>query len=350
MFNKFMEDEQVRAIKEAPLYAGKRHPTWAPLFYEKPSSVDILTRKAADSIGSDPLLKVWCQKLGMRMADLENFPDAASALSELRVLSALREAGLDTIPLAPGETATPDFLVRSGEEELVVEVFSKHEDGAQTLRREDVAQGKDVPGVERSSTAYPGGIISSTTQVLYPGGVPDTSKLYDSVQANVISKLCAAKNLEQQMDLSRPAVLWLDLSYFCDLNHTLIEQTNSLISGHSGLTSGAIWHAFYGWKGAPLIEEGSRRRIFMGHEGRYRFTGSRKSRLAATLISFERAVVLFENPWADKRLPKSFREACLKLPWFKLEHSVADWVPGEAEARIEIGKKSVEALAHLALN
>jgi hypothetical protein len=263
------------------------------------------------------------------------------------VLSALRGAGLDAAPLDPDGKATPDFMVRSGGEELVIEVFSKHEDGAETRRREDVAQGKNVPGVHRSTTTFAAGSVTFTTEILHPGGKPDLSKPYDSVQANVISKLCAAKGQEKQVDASRTAVLWLDLSYFTELNYTLIEQTNALISGHIGLTSGAIWHAFYGWKGAPLAEEGGRRRVVMGHDGRFRFRGASKSAFAAALISFEQGVVLFENPWADRRLPEFFRKACLRLPWFKIENSVADWAIGESEARVALDQQAVEMLAHL---
>lgn len=334
------------AIEGAPLYAGKRHPAWAPLFHTKPSPVDILTREAAIRVSRDVSLGEWCQTIGMRIADLDNRPDAASALSELRVLSALREAGLDATPLDPGGTPTPDFLVRDEDEEIVVEVYSKHEDGKETKRREAVAQGEDVAGVERKTVVKSGGSVTFTTQILHPGGVPDLSKPFDSVQANVISKLCAAKGPEKQMDANRVSVLWLDLSYFIEINNSLIDQTHPLTSCRHGLSSGAIWHAFYGWKGAPLADVGRHGRVKMGHDGRFRLAATSKSHLAATLVSFEQGVVLFENPWAERRLPAGFRQACLGLPWFRLENSIADWTAGEAETRIELGKRLVEALAH----
>lgn len=346
-FGSFLNEEQAKAIDSAPLCAGKRHPAWAPLFQKQKSAVDFLTLEAADRIAADASLEGWRQTLGMRIADIDNYPDAASALSELRVLSALREVGLNTTPLDPGDTPTPDFLVRDGDEEIVVEVYSKHEDGKETKRREAVAQGADVSGVERRTHSLPGGSVTFTTQILHPGGVPNPSKPFDSVQANVISKLCAAKGPEKQMDANRASVLWLDLSYFIEISKSLIDQTHPLISGHHGLTSGAIWHAFYGWKGAPLADVGRHGRVHMGHDGRFRLASDSKSRLAATLVSFEEGVVLFENPWADRGLPSGFRRACLDLPWFKLENSIANWTPGEASARVEMGKQLVETLAHL---
>jgi len=285
---RLLSEPQIELVEKAPLYAGKRHPAWSPLFSSNPSSVDLLTQAAANRVTKDEELKAWHQSLAHRIADIENWPDAASALSELRVLDALSEAGLDAKPLNPDGEATPDFLVQLEAQQIKVEVFSKHEDGTQTQRREDVAQGKNVPGVERTTTTTPHGNLTFTTEVLHPGGVPDLSKPHDSVQANVISKLCAAKGHEHQVQSEHTSVLWMDLSYFCEINESLIDQTNSLISGHSGLTSGAIWHAFYGWKGAPLLEEASHRLTPMGHDGRYRLTDSKKSRLAATLISFEK--------------------------------------------------------------
>ncbi len=92
------------------------------------------------------------------------------------------------------------------------------------------------------------------------------------------------KDKEAQRREGVTSVLWLDPSRFGAMTHTLLEQTIPLVSGHVGLTSGAIWHAFYGWKGAPILEEGNRKRIEMGHEGRFRLSGTKKSHLAAVII------------------------------------------------------------------
>ena len=133
------------------------------------------------------------------------------------------------------------------------------------------------------------------------------------------------------------------------MSKTQLLQTLPLVSGNIGLTSGAVWHAFYGWKGAPIFEEGNRKRITMAHEGRFRMTGSAESHLAAVIVCFERGLVLFENPWAAVRLPPAFRRRCERLPWFKLAPSVADWAPGSAAGQIALAEAQIQAFAAMRL-
>lgn len=331
------------AIDEAPMTAHDRHPAWSPLFNTQRSAVDFLSGEAAHHIASSPSRAAWLKALAPRVADIDNPADAAAALAELRAFGAMLEAGLEVTPLTPGGVPTPDFHADAGDGKVLVEVHAKHEHGDETWRRQAVARGEDVPGVERSTSRIGEGSISFTTMVVHPGGKPDPNKPHDSVQANVISKLCAAKGKETQIDAGLPSVLWLDLSYFDPMSKTLLDQAQPLLSGH-GLMTGAIWHAFYGWKGAPIIE-GHRHRPPMAHDGRFRLTGKNKSRLAAVIVTVEMGLILLENPWAVRPLPGLFRRSCLDLPWFQIGHSVANWTPGEAEALVAIQRARVEALA-----
>jgi hypothetical protein len=345
--------KQIEAIKTAPLFAGDRHPAWSALFLQQASATDFLTRKSADALHHLPALREQMRGSIQRAASVENISDAAAALAELRAFGGMFEAGMNVQPIDAGgkRGATPDFVVDAGDGPVTVEVHARHEAGAQTKFRQAIAGGRDVPGVERRSEVIGSNKVTFVTSVLYPGGKPDSKNPFDSIQANVISRLCRAKDKEAQRRAGVPSVLWLDLSNFGTMTHTLLEQTLPLVSGHIGLTSGAIWHAFYGWKGAPVLEEGNRRRIEMGHDGRFRLTGNKKSHLAALIVCFEKGLVLFENPWADIRLPHAFRRHCERLPWFKLGHSFADWTPGETEALVALAKKRIVALAaerHLA--
>ena len=206
-----------------------------------------------------------------------------------------------------------------------------------------------MPGFERSSRRFSDLVISHTTSVWHPGGAPDPTKPHDSIQANVISKLCAVKAGERQRRNGVPAVLWLDLNSFDRMSKTQLLQTQPLVSGHVGLTSGAIWHAFYGWKGAPIFEEGNRRDITMAHDTRFRRTGGAKSHLAAAVVCFERGLVLLENPWAADRLPPGLRRRCERLPWFQLAPSVADWTSGGAAGQIAMAEAQIEAFAAMRL-
>jgi len=338
--------EQLSAIENAPLFAGDRHPAWSVLFEGK-SAVDFLTRRAIDAIVRSSDLQSRMRGTLDRAVDPSNVPDAAAALAELRALSGLMEAGLLVQPLAPHSKrgATPDFEADAGDGPVTVEVHAKHEDGVQTQLRQSIANGEDVPGVERRTEDFVKGSISFSTAVLHPGGAPNPDKAFDSVQANVISKLCAVKQGEKQRRPGVPSVLWLDLSYFGPMTQTLLEQTIPLVSGHIGLTSGAIWHAFYGWKGAPVLEEGNPKITNMGHDGRFRLSGNSKSYYAAAIVCFEKGLVLFENPWATFPLPTKFRRHCERLPWFKIGHSIADWTPTEALTSVTFSERRICALS-----
>lgn len=342
-----LSPDQIKVIDAAPLFAGDRHPIWSALFQQQASATDFLTRKAADALACLPDQREAMRAVIERAASTENIPDAAAALAELRAFGGMLEAGLSVQPLTVGgrRGATPDFVVDAGDGEVTVEVHARHEAGQQTTFRQAVASGQDLPGVDRRSEKIGNHTLTFTTTALYPGGKPDRDNPFDSIQANVISRLCRAKDKEAQRREGVPSVLWLDLSHFGAMTHTLLEQTIPLVSGHVGLTSGAIWHAFYGWKGAPILEEGNPKHIEMGHDGRFRLSGAKKSHLAAVIVCFEKGLVLLENPWADVRLPHLFRRRCERLPWFKLGHSVADWTPGETETLIALAAKRIVALA-----
>lgn len=338
--------KQLELLENAPLYVGDRHPAWSVLF-RPTSAVDFLTRRALDVVSHSAELRREMRDTLDRAVNLTNISDAAAALAELRALGGMTEAGMLVRPLAPNSKrgATPDFEVDADDGSVTVEVHAKHEDGVQTQLRQLVVDGKEAPGIERRTEHYGNGTIAFATVELHPGGVPRPGKKFDSVQANVISKLCAVKQGETQRRHDAPSVLWLDLSYFGPMTHTLLEQTIPIVSGNIGLTSGAIWHAFYGWKGAPILEEGNPRTIEMGHDGRFRLKGKSKCYYAAVIVSFEKGLVLFENPWADIRLPPKFRRRCERLPWFKIGHSVADWTPNEALTSVNLSERRIMALS-----
>ena len=150
---------------------------------------------------------------------------------------------------------------------------------------------------------------------------------------------------EHQRRVGVPAVLWLDLNSYDPMSENFLEQMDPLESTPIGLISGALWHAFYGWKGAPILEDWHRQVFTMAHDGRFRATGAGKSHLAAAIICIERGLVLYENSWADVRLPAAFRHRCQRLPWFKIAPSIVDWAPGGAAGRVALAEAQTEAIA-----
>jgi hypothetical protein len=193
-----------------------------------------------------------------------------------------------------------------------------------------------------------GGQIRRTMWEQRPGGAPDPDKPNDSVQANVISRVCGAKGEEKQFPADRPSLLWIDFRSFGAWPEALkLEQCTPLISGHKGLTSGALWYAFYGWKDAPIFEEDfplRERVVRMGHDGRFRLQGEKKSKLSGSILALSEGLVLFENPLANHPLPDRSRRFAERLPWFNLGHSVCNWSLGDAEALASIGRRQVEAM------
>lgn len=97
-------------------------------------------------------------------------------------------------------------------------------------------------------------------------------------------------------------------------------------------------------KGAPIFEEGSHRLVSMGHDGRFRISGPKKSKLSAVLVVFSDSAVLLENPWAAKPLPEQARLALCRYPWFDLSRSVANWRPGDAEQQVALHRHMIETM------
>jgi hypothetical protein len=290
----------------------------------------------------------WLQSLVPRLTLLNDPEGAASALAELRVYGAFLEASFKVTPIKTSDDATPDFSVDAGDGPIIVEVFAKHQDGAQTALQSRIAAGATPPGVHRSTTHSEKLTIKTTISSVQPGGAPDPSKPHDSVQANVISRVCSAKKNESQLSADVPSLLWIDFCHFGAWPDVLgPEQASPLISGHHGLTSGALWYAFYGWKGAPIFQEDfflHERIVPMGHDGRFRLVDKKKSKLSAVILAMSKGLVLLENPWAANPLPHRTRRLCERLPWFDLERSICDWSPGDALAHVDLGRRQIEVM------
>lgn len=57
-----------------------------------------------------------------------------------------------------------------------------------------------------------------------------------------------------------------------------------------------------------------------------------------------RRLILFENPAAAAPLSVEQRAALTRLPWFNLEHSVADWQRGDIDGAYALARTMIEAL------
>jgi hypothetical protein len=348
-FRQIFAPHQLKLVEDLPLYDRVRHPTWFPLFYQdRTRDVDELARDAVPRILAETGGKAWLDDLVPKLLDTTDLHNASSSLVEIRAYGGLLEAGFTVTPIRRTSSATPDFSVDAGDGPMIVEVAGKHQDKQQDmLAAAMVDPNSALPdGVSRSTRAHLNRTVTITTGSMSPGGAPDPKKAHDSVQANVISRVCGIKNNEKQISEDLPALLIADFTYF---GHWIaaqmleLQHASPLMTGFRGPTSGGMWYGFYGWRDAPIFEGFARQFVRLQHDGRFRMTGNAKSKLSAALVVFAQGVVLLENPWAAHPLTPAARQALTSYPRIDLGLSVANWAPGDALATVNRQEADIRA-------
>lgn len=189
--------------------------------------------------------------------------------------------------------------------------------------------------------------ITTTIASITPGGKPDPHKPNDSIQANMVSRICAIKQDEHQIPGHKPAILVMDFANFGGPHIAEMSDTcaaSPVQSFRGDITCGHFWYALYGYKGAPLFEAGHRPLVHMQHDGRYRLKCKQKSKLSAVLLVMPKASILLENPWPKRRLPERARILLIQYPWFDLTRSIGDWKKGNAAMQIKLHRKLISAM------
>jgi hypothetical protein len=233
---------------------------------------------------------------------------ACGVLAEMRAYGMLLAAGFEVKPIMKDG---PDFLVDQG---TVIEVNARQ---------------------EAAVTLGPNGIA--------PFGAPDPNKDGDTVGANVISKIRGIKADEHQLSTQYANVLWIDFGYLGLWPGVFdVSEAFPLSSWNGRLSSGGLWHAFYGWTGCPIFEclLDLQPKTRMAHPGRYRTP----TRISGSVIITAGNSVLLENPRPSIPLGQSFRTKLLEgLPAFSIERSVVDWSPGSAAAIVNAQANNIAA-------
>jgi hypothetical protein len=334
--------------------ARGRVPSWHAAFAldpnvdYKPTTTDHLTNEAVCRVESAKEGAQWLESLKPRLMPVAGHSAIASAMAELRCYGALLEAGYDVVPVPTAQHPTPDFEVRGPKGCMFVEVASKQEDGDQTKISQQIADGETPEGVERGTMEERHGVnIKTTERVVHPFGAPNPNKPEDSTQANAISRLCAVKGKETQAQDST-TLLWIDLRELGQWPEICTpDQFDPINTGRRGgaLTSGFIWYALYGWKGAPIFEEvysGQEKIVIMGHNGRFS-DREKYSRYAGVVVCIPKATAFFENPYGTAPLTNLLRIRLHALPWFDIARSVASWAPNLAGSSTNLSRKMIEA-------
>ena len=353
-FKARFSSSELQRIRDVPVLASGRHPTWYPLFcgIGELEAVDYCLGCAVDRIlrnGDES----WLGSKKDMLLDVNTWNNASAALAEIRAYGGLLEAGFDVVPVDPiNQVATPDFHINVDGARIEVEVAAKHQDEDQEKFQNAIHE-----ALHSENSQFPNGVdhrvyhvsnmrVKTVVSVEQPGGAPDPTKPHDSVQTNVISRICGIKKEETQISGNYPSILIVDLTSFGGRHGGALfgsEQTAPMISGHHGLTSGALWYAVYGWKDAPVLEEAYYKRVRMQHDGRFRIK-NRSTKYSAVLYVLSESSVLLENPWAKHRLRDDSRFALCRYPWFDLTRSICDWKNGLVERQIELQRESILAL------
>ena len=220
-FAALFSDEQRRRICEAPMFSGQRHPLWVPLFGEETSlhAGHYRLEQSVKLIAVQPDGLSWLKAMAAKLLDQRDVNNASAAMAEIRAFGGLIEAGFDVQPLPETDETTPDFIAKTAHQAVAVEVAAKLQD-----HRQDDLQGSiydamrgdgPVPeGVGHSVHRRHGRSIQMFVSAHQPGGSPDPSKPHDSVQANLISRVCGIKGKEHQIPEDMAAVLVVDFNDF----------------------------------------------------------------------------------------------------------------------------------------
>lgn len=335
--------------------ANRRHPAWSiinahdlSVHYERQHK-DYVTNQAISLIQGEPTGDQWLKNAKKRIVQTNDFEECASALAETRCYGALLGCGFEVQPVPTSKLPTPDFEIEINGERGVVEVATKLEHDEQTKRAEQIAAGATPPGVERSSVQLPNAKMDITISVVHPFGEPDPDKKGDTTLTNAISRICSVKQKESQVIEGRFAILWIDFRDLSGWPSMLeLDETVPLTVDNVGiLHSGACWYAFYGWKGAPVLEtDYSHSQIStpMAHFGRFHPGAPKTSRYSAVALSLAEGTVLFENSKAPTLFGDGVRGALTKLPYFNLGRSIANWQDGDVDRTNALSVSMIEAI------
>ncbi len=291
----------------------------------------------------------WLRHLTKRLLQTEPLTEPASGLAELRAYGALLEAGFD-VSTFPSNTsgARPDFRLSINGDEMHVEVQAKQHDEAMAEEIETFHRVTYEQSVAKAASV-PGPSVAINMIDVRPFGRPRPGRAYDSTRTNAISKVSQIKDDERQFTEGIPALLWLDFQDAQNLGMALIcEDLSPVMSWRGFVNSGVLWHALYGWKGAPVFERhcllipfAGRSVMPMQHEGRFR----RSTKLSAVLISFPSATMLAESFRATAPISDAFRRHFPGLPWAHISSSIINWIPNQVKETISTQARMICTMA-----
>ena len=272
----------------------------------------------------------WLSKsIRKRLLNKKDFTESSSVLAEIRGLGYLLEAGFD-IDFKKLNESRPEYWIKKGSDEAIVEVHSKH------MSAEEMKALENHHNQPFDSTDSP---IQFREHIITPFGKPKNGK--ENTTINVIQKLAGIKNVENQFSKNITSILWLD---FQGETWSMAPRPRSIFpvsSWREGFYSGEFWYAFYGWKGCPVFEGMTHRHIKkMQHDGRFYQT----TNIDAVVISLLNTTLIMENPNSAKKIKNNFIENIFRLPWYRHEYSYLNWPAQNLQKRLDYDIENILAL------
>ena len=182
----------------------------------------------------------------MECNDLSSY---SSVLGEMRAFADLLKMPEFEVSSFGTGAKGPDFLLTKKYDgsRVYVEVFTSppRPDNEIVIKEGRKECFYDEKGVKYS--------IETTISVQEPFGFPKLGKPGESTTANAVSKICAIKHSEYQLDDNAESILYFDTQSLA-MSFTMLEQSSSVLEFNGAFTSGAIWLAYYGEKGFPILE------------------------------------------------------------------------------------------------
>jgi hypothetical protein len=326
---------------------SRAHPFGALLAQSEPTATQAVTAQAFRTVLRHD--KLWLESNRRRLLD-DDYSSASSVLAEMRAYGALLHSFSEVQALPPRSSGkTPDFALKLPAGDTVfVEVHAKQWDTKQATELENFMQ-------QSPPAPLKGSRIATAEHLSQPFGRPKTvqeAPRNERTIENMVSRIAGIKAGDQQIPLGAVSVLWLDFQDETWTGFGLGDHLYPLISWNGAVSSGGFWHAFYGRKGMPLLEDADVCIEFLGgavemqHEGRFYQTDKNgvPSRTAGVVISLQQECAILENPDAIEKLPQEFILGALEFPWFRIEKSSLNWPAKNLTQKLGTEMESLRSL------
>lgn len=319
------------------------------------------TRKAVSSIARKH--GNWLNKKKRELLKEKDHTGLSSSFAEIRSFGLLIDLFGDDDVQPYGEiknVKTPDFKIDLNGIEIDIETASiqMNKKEAESLEKFNKDWKAKVPGKDG---------IAISEHFVTPFG---NKKGVSSLQSAIL-KMIDVKSENNQLVYGNPSVLWVDVqSEHMSLAAYHVVDGSPLRIVHWGdgeilVQSNILWYSVYARQNEPVFE-GRETLInfpplkweiigYLGHSGPWpfnlvhegKFMEERYKNLSAVIYSAPDRIIIFENPYAENKLPDSFMKRLLAYDGLNKTDSRMDYPNRDLLGQIEKDRKLIEDYASI---